>query len=63
MGTHKSGYVQQSVKIRSRLENNTDIAEMIYELSLWQMFSLFLLFLFIFFVFCIEIYISKQSRP
>ena len=36
---------------------------MIYELSLWQMFSLFLLFLFIFFVFCIEIYISKQSRP
>ena len=29
MGRHKSGYVQQSMKVRSRPENDTDIAEMI----------------------------------
>ena len=28
MGKHKSGYVQQSVKIRSRSENDTDIVQM-----------------------------------
>ena len=28
VGKHKSGYVQQSVKIKSRSENNTDIVEM-----------------------------------
>ena len=28
MGTHKSGYVQQSVKNRSRSENDTEVVEM-----------------------------------
>ena len=38
MGRHKSGYVQQNVKIRSRSENDTDIAEMIMcEVSLLKM--------------------------
>ena len=30
MGRHKFCYVQWSVKIRSRSENDTDIAEMMY---------------------------------
>ena len=29
LGKHKSGYVQQSVKTRSRSENDTDTAEMV----------------------------------
>ena len=28
LGKHKSGYVQQNVKTRSKSENNTDTAEM-----------------------------------
>ena len=30
MGRHKFGYVQWSIKIRSRSENDTDNAEMVY---------------------------------
>ena len=30
VGRHKSGYVQQSMKIRSKSETDTDIAEMIW---------------------------------
>ena len=28
LGKHKSGYIQQSIKSRSRSENNTNTAEM-----------------------------------
>ena len=36
MASHKSGYLQQNEKIRSRSENDSDIAELIYDVPMYQ---------------------------